>query len=196
MTLLNTILENDFLVKTSSYIGWIGTLGILFGYLKVSMGHWDGENRIYLLLNLVSSILIIYGSVFLGALQPIFFNAFFGIISILGLFSLKFPGLKLEEKGFLTISVVVFALLLIQSGDLIGAMGSVSVVLFIGSYLLFTQSRISEKEFLSNNVLANFCYIWILLETNNTFGVFLVAVTTLIAGFGLMSIKKNKVFCS
>jgi hypothetical protein len=178
-------------------IGWLGTAFIVMSYLLISSGHSHARDPKYLLLILAGSTSIIYGSLSLGAAQPIVFNSFFFTFAVLALIGMKLPKIKGGLTLLMISAIVAGAVQWFSTLHLIGALGTASVVLFVFGFLLFTQGLIKEKYFYINNLTANFLYVGVLIETNNWSSVGIVAVTTAAAIYGLMRVfyDNNSDFC-
>ena len=72
---MNTLLIVDIL-------GWIGATLLLYAYLQVSAGRWQGQARPYQVLNVAGSILFIINSGYHQAYPSVFVNIIWSAIAI------------------------------------------------------------------------------------------------------------------
>lgn len=173
------------------FLGWVGTILYLINHAYLSFTK-NFKDNVYYSVNLVAALSLVVSSLYLHSWQAVAINIFWAAVSMLMVFKLSLRELPLTSRRFLflllfTLLISVFAYL--RAPDQIWNLVSwIAAVIFSLSYLMFSASRMSAKNYQKANFLAAImCLPALWIQMN--FAVFALEVAW--ASISVWSVIKN-----
>lgn len=155
------------------YIGWIGTALAISASVMIAVGmikkdHWFFSSAMFL-----ASVIFVISSFIMDNIQSVISNSFFIISSLLAMLGiiLNFKFVSIKNMIIIALSFFIFSAIYyinINKVDwFIQSIGWIPVITLPFSFMLFTQSKISEQTYFVSNIFTHITFFTHLMFVNN-----------------------------
>lgn len=155
------------------YIGWIGTFLAITASILISVGTIKKEHWFFSVSMFVASIIFIISSLMIENIQSAISNGFFVLSSILAMFGIILKSKFVSLKNMFIVSSIGFlgsAIYYIHSDNPIWffqSLGWIPVFTLPFTFMLFTQSKMTEKQYFTCNIFTHSVFFAHLIAVNN-----------------------------
>lgn len=179
------------------YVGWVGTILAISASIFISIGLIKKEHWFFSVSMFVASIIFIISSLMIENIQSAISNGFFVLSSILAMFGIVFKFKFVSLKNMIILSLIGFivsAIYYIQNYNpiwLFQSLGWVPVFTLPFTFMLFTQSKITDKQYFSCNIITHSVFFVHLVAVHNYPIAVLQIVCFVIALIGLLRVLNS-----